>query len=232
MEQRSAFIDRRHLLALGLAVAAGSCVPAAAEPSDEAIDPEHGVTAPEDLMKEHGVLERCLLVYEALDAPLRAGRGADVLLDTARLIRRFVHDYHEQNEERYVFPVLVKAGRMAGQVEVLVVQHRTGRRLTEKIVRLAQSAAPLSSSDRARLLTACRQFVRMYRPHAAREDTVVFPALRAVLSPGHVEALGERLEEEEHRMLGEGGFQKVVETVASLEKRLGIHDLDRFTPKP
>ena len=28
------------------------------------IDPEKGVTAPEDLMKEHGVLNRCLLIYE------------------------------------------------------------------------------------------------------------------------------------------------------------------------
>ena len=37
----------------------------------------------------------------------------------------------------------------------------------------------------------------MYRPHEAREDTVLFPALRTILKPKQVEELGERMEEDE-----------------------------------
>ena len=80
------------------------------------------------------------------------------------------------------------------------------------------------------LAAALRQFVRMYRPHAAREDTVLFPALRRVVSGHEYGALGEQFEDEEHRLFGEDGFEKVVDEVAQLERRLGLDDLARFTP--
>jgi hypothetical protein len=71
----------------------------------------------------------------------------------------------------------------------------------------------------------------MYRPHEAREDTVLFPALRTILNPKQVEALGARMEEDEHKVLGEEGFEKSVAEVAGIEKELGIFDLNQFTPK-
>ena len=39
------------------------------------------------------------------------------------------------------------------------------------------------------------------------------------------------MEEEEHKILGEEGFERSVEKVAALEKSLGIYDLKRFTPQ-
>jgi hypothetical protein len=60
---------------------------------------------------------------------------------------------------------------------------------------------------------------------------VLFPSLRTILSPRQVEALGERMEEDEHKVLGDEGFERSVEQVAVLEKRLGIYDLKQFTPR-
>ena len=37
-------------------------------------------------------------------------------------------------------------------------------------------------------------FVRMYEPHEAREDTVVYPAFRAVVSATEIAELGQRFE--------------------------------------
>jgi len=37
-------------------------------------------------------------------------------------------------------------------------------------------------------------------------------------------------EDLEHEQLGEGGFHKIVARVTEIEKQLGIHDLDHFTP--
>jgi hypothetical protein len=71
----------------------------------------------------------------------------------------------------------------------------------------------------------------MYRPHEAREDTVLFPALRTILKPKQVEELGERMEEDEHKVLGDEGFEKSVAQVETIEKQLGIFDLAQFTPK-
>jgi hemerythrin-like domain-containing protein len=75
-------------------------------------------------------------------------------------------------------------------------------------------------------------FVRLYRPHEAREDTVLFPALREIVSHREYESLGERFEEKEHELFGEGGFQAVLNRVETIEKALGIYDLSQYIPRP
>jgi hemerythrin-like domain-containing protein len=71
----------------------------------------------------------------------------------------------------------------------------------------------------------------MYRPHEAREDTVLFPAFRSIVSRHEYDALGEDFEKKEDELFGEDGFFKVVDQVAQLEKKLGIFELSQFTPK-
>jgi len=71
----------------------------------------------------------------------------------------------------------------------------------------------------------------MYRPHEAREDTVLFSALHKIISAKRIKELGEQFEKEEDRLFGEEGFEKTVDQVANIEKQLGIYELDSFTPK-
>lgn len=75
------------------------------------------------------------------------------------------------------------------------------------------------------------QFIRMYEPHEAREDTVLFPAIRSIVSKHEFDALGEEFEKKEHQLFGQEGFEKMVDQVAGIEKRLGIYDLALFTPR-
>jgi len=70
----------------------------------------------------------------------------------------------------------------------------------------------------------------MYEPHAAREDTVLFPAFAELLTEKELRALMETFEQKE-KALPLGDFEKMVVEVASIEKALGIDDLARFTPK-
>ena len=174
----------------------------------------------EDLMREHGVLNRALLVYEAwLDTP---APPANVLDGTANLIRRFVEDYHEKVEEDEVFLRLEKAGQLTALTRILRQQHRGGRALTQQIL--------ASHGDRAKASPPIRAFIRMYRPHEAREDTELFPAFHRLLGEKEYQRVGERLEEREHEILGQDGFEKAVQQVAALENMLGIADLAQFTP--
>jgi hemerythrin-like domain-containing protein len=194
---------------------------------------EEEVSPPEDLMREHGVLKRVLLVYEEvirrIDGkvevpPDAVRRGADI-------IRSFIEDYHEKLEEDYLFPRFEKAGRLTDLTRVLRVQHQAGRRLTDQITRLATLEHLKEPSSVAMLKDALHEFIRMYSPHEAREDTVLFPALREVVSKQEFGALGEEFEKKEHALFGEDGFEKMVDRVAAIEKTLGIYDLDKFTPK-
>ncbi len=195
--------------------------------------PEEEVSPAEDLMREHGVLKRVLLVYR--EAVRRLRRNEDLppqaLADAAGIIRNFIEDYHEKLEEDFLFPRFRKAGMLVDLVDVLMAQHKAGRQLTDTSLQMATIASLKSADDRRRLAQSLSQFVRMYEPHEAREDTVLFPALKKIISPHEYGALGEEFEDKEHELFGEEGFEAMVDKVAGIEKTLGIYDLSQFTPQ-
>ena len=184
-------------------------------------------------MREHGVLKRILLVYG--EALRRMDANEDLspepLAGSAKIIREFVEDYHEKLEENFLFPRFKKAGKLVDLVDVLLQQHQGGRRLTDITIRLATNQALKNADDRRKLADSMRQFIRMYSPHEAREDTVLFPAFRGVVSAHEFDSLGEDFEKKEDELFGDDGFFKVVDRVAAIEKKLGIYDLSQFTPK-
>jgi hemerythrin-like domain-containing protein len=184
-------------------------------------------------MREHGVLSRCLLIYGEIIARIWKGTkyAPEVLADTAGLIRRFIEEYHEKLEENYIFPQFEKAGKLVGLVKTLLEQHQAGRRLTEDITKLASSEGIENRDQRRQLAQYLRLFTRMYRPHKAREDTILFPAFHTIVSPKEYGSLGDIFEDKEQTLFGKNGFEKIVEEVASLEKRMGIYELSQFTPK-
>src|SRR2546427_13113521 len=88
-----------------------------------------------------------------------------------------------------------------------------------------------AQTQRLSKLAALHQFVRMYAPHEAREDTVLFPALHKIVSRNEYDALGEDFEKREHQLFGKEGFEGMVPRVEQIEKQLGIYDLSQFTPR-
>ncbi len=206
---------RRQLLRGAALLPPAFSLAAAGKPDEEKVVPG------EDLMREHGVLNRALLVYEAwLDTPVPP---AHVLDGTANLIHRFIEGYHEKIEEDELFLRLEKAGQLTALTKILRQQHRAGRFLTQQIL--------ASHGDRAKASPHIRAFIRMYRPHEAREDTDLFPAFHRLVGDKEYERIGERLEEREHEILGQDGFEKAVQQVAALENMIGISDLAQFTPR-
>jgi len=201
--------------------------PAKADKNDEKISPA------EDLMREHGLLNRILLIYDEHLRLLAAKKPFDgsVLTGAADIVRHFVEDYHEKLEEDFLFPRFRKANKLVNLVDTLLAQHKAGRDLTAQIRELAALGTFKYVSDSDKLAEALHAFLRMYRPHEAREDTVLFPAFRSIVSTHEYGALGEDFEKKEDELFGDEGFFKVVDQVAQLEKRLGIYELSQFTPK-
>ena len=183
-------------------------------------------------MREHGVLKRVLLIYREGIGRMQAGEQApaQALSASAGIVRSFIEDYHEHLEEQYVFPPLEHASKLGDVTTVLRAQHQHGRVLTDRILAATAAGVVLDQAAREALVRDMSAFVRMYEPHEAREDTVVFPALRDVLPPKEFGELAETFEDEEHRRFGPAGFQGVVERVADIEKSLDIYDLSKFTP--
>jgi hemerythrin-like domain-containing protein len=181
-----------------------------------------------------GVLDRVLLIYDEILWPWLLQElefPPEVLGRAADIVRRFIEDYHEQLEEDFIFPRFERAAKLTSLVGVLRVQHQAGRRLTDAIRARATRAAIKDPAERMRLRESLRLFVRMCRPHAAREDTVLLPAVRSIVSRHEFGALGEEFERKEHQLFGSDGYEGVVAEVASLEAALGIEELAQFTPE-
>jgi hemerythrin-like domain-containing protein len=206
---------------------------AGADEQDKRDQPSEDVSAPEDLMREHGVLNRVLLIYEEGLRRLRNKEdvGPELFQRTATLVRKFVEDYHEKLEENFIFPEFEKRKQQTELVAVLKKQHQAGHVVTDVVLRVADGDAFRKEDNRKDLVSAVEAFIRMYRPHEAREDTVLFPALHKILTEKEMDALGDQFEKEENRLFGDEGFEKTVDQVAQIEKQLGVYDLDQFTPK-
>lgn len=218
------------VLGVGLGALIG-CGEEAKSPHDEKHE-EEDVSPAEDLMREHGALNRVLLIYE--EGARRIESGTELPLDAfasaVGIVRRFVEDYHEKLEEDFLFPRFEKAGKLTDLVATLRKQHQAGRRVTEEMQRLATPTGFGSSDGKKALVTSIRSFVRMYRPHESREDTVLFPALPEVISKKELEDLGEKFEDKEHALFGKAGFEGIVAQIAHLEETFGLADLNQFTP--
>lgn len=101
--------------------------------------------------------------------------------------------------------------------------------LTQLILTESSNATTTATGADA-MTNAMASFVRMYEPHEAREDTVVFPSFRAIHTTDQLDELGTRFVHLQHQTFGPNGFAGAVDKVVTIEKSLGIYDLDQFTP--
>ena len=197
---------------------------------------EPEVTATEDLMREHGVLRRALLVYTESVPKIRANTAsldASALYRAGVLFRDFGENYHEKMlEEQHIFPVVHKnGGQLATLTDVLLAQHERGREITTYLLAVTKNGR-IASGNAESLARSLEAFVLMYRNHAAREDTIVFPAWKKHFSDKQLDELSDQFEDIEHKMFGKDGFDDAVKKISAIESALGFADLSQFTAPP
>ena len=217
--------SRRSFLALATAsVALAACR-----------DEDEDVGAVEDLMREHGVIRRVLVVYRESAARLRQSPtavAADALQKAAKLMQNFGEDYHEKAlEEAHLFPAVKKAGGApAGLIEPLLAQHQRGREITGYVLSVTRQA--IGVGDAEPLARALEGFARMYEEHAAQEDTVVFQAWKQSMSRKQLDEMGDLFEDIEHKTFGKDGFADASAAIAAIEASLGLTLAGMLAPAP
>lgn len=193
------------------------------------------MTVNEDLMQEHGLLNRILLIYQEIGNRLQKGteKNNDMILlnKAANIVRNLLENHHEVMEETYVFPLLEKDGEFFDDVQILKQQHLIGRQLTSFILENSNNTSIQNTIKRQTLAQYLNFYISMFRPHESREGTVIFPKFRSLISDEDYKKLSYIFEEHEESLIGEGGMGEMTDTVANIEKALGIYNLDQFTPK-
>ena len=223
---------RRDLLigVTGLAVGAAATESIKAIVSTSSAPIGAGLASPgEELMIEHGILKRVLLAYRAVINLLDAGHTppVGVIADAAQIISGYVESFHEGLEEAYVFPRVRNTN--AALVQTLLTQHDKGRHLTATII-AAATGDLTAPAAKAALQSRLDAFVRMYEPHEAWEDTVIYPALRAGSSQRTLDELAERFHDLLNTQFGDDALAQILQRVGGIEQQLGIADLAQFTP--
>ncbi|MEX0849615.1 MAG: hemerythrin domain-containing protein [Candidatus Dependentiae bacterium] len=193
---------------------------------------EFEIPLTEDLMREHGILNRLLLIYEECirridcksDFPIQS------LEKAIQIIESFIENYHEKLEEDYIFPLFEKKKKKVQLVRTLKDQHVKGRIITSQLKKIVTNKKDLNTKEKHAAKRLMQKFISMYRPHEAREDTVLFPLIRSLISPKEFKELSEKFEELEHKLFGDNGFKSILNKVADIEKQFGIYKLEQFTP--
>jgi hemerythrin-like domain-containing protein len=234
-------VPRRAIMlgAGGLAVGAvGAGIGLAAAPTSAAVTPAQldAVAAQlpmtEGLMNEHGLLIRIILIYREVIGRVSAGQAVPraEVNQAAQVIEAFIHGYHEPIEEGYVFPV-VHTEALQSDIQTLLLQHARGREQTQLILQATAGSAPfVRGASRQEMATGMSNFVRGYEVHEAREDTVIYPAMRAASTPTQIAQAAAHFADLEKQQFGANGFQDMLVKVEAVEKALGIFDLALFTP--
>jgi hemerythrin-like domain-containing protein len=198
-------------------------------------DDDEDVGAVEDLMREHGVIRRVLVVYRESAARLRLDSKAlspEALQNAAKLMQNFGEDYHERAlEEAHLFPAVKQAGGpAAGLIDALLAQHQRGREITSYVLSATRQAVGVADAEP--LARALETFARMYEEHAAQEDTVVFQAWKKSMSRKQLREMGEMFEDIEHKTFGKDGFDDACTKIAGIEQSLGITLAGMLAPAP
>jgi hemerythrin-like domain-containing protein len=233
-DRRTALTSLAGAALIGSSLALGAC----AKGRDD--KPENGgeleVTANEDLMREHGILRRVLVIYREVAPKLVANAAAvdaGALANATKLFQAFGERYHEQLlEEQHIFPMVRKSGgEAAGLVDTLLAQHARGREITAYIVDRTKTGK-IGAGDAEPMANALTAFARMYEPHTAREDTIIFPAFKQALGAKAYDEIGDQFEDIERREFGGDGFDMALYKIANVERALGTADLAAFTAPP
>lgn len=236
----SAETSRRKLLIDSLLLGAVSTValPLAAQSQEHGSENEKEpeVTATEDLMREHGVIRRALLVYYEVVPKLRTNPAkvdAVALQRAAKLFRTFGEDYHERMlEEQHIFPRIRKQSKaLSAYADVLIEQHNRGREVTDYVLAVTRTGK-ISAAHAEPLAKVFESFTLMYENHAAREDTIVFPAWKKNFTNKQLDEISDQFEDIEHKMFGKDGFEDAEKQISGIEESLGFGDLAQFTPPP
>ncbi len=192
---------------------------------------EETIPLTEDLMREHGLLNRVLLIYEKIIQKIDRYNilPNEALSESVQIIKSFVEDYHEKLEEDYVFPLFEKQKKESNLIKTLKKQHNKGREITAELQKLLKTKDSKNSRINQRIKSLLHEFITMYRPHEAREDTILFPQVRSLVSEKRFNELSRTFDEIEEKLFGPHGFEKMVKKVADIEKSLDIYELEHFS---
>ncbi len=152
--------------------------------------------ATDSLEHEHRTIEKILRVTGVLVDELTENRDIDddILRDLCQFLRVYGHQCHHGKEESYLFPMLERHGvpEEGCPLGALRHEHERSRVLTQELVQASAEYAANRHEGSSALSEVLRNIAQFYPAHIWKEEYLLFPMARKVLS-----------EEDDQRLLKE-----------------------------
>jgi len=148
------------------------------------------------LEQEHRTIEKIVRVTGVLADELAENRDIDddILRDLCQFLRVYGHQCHHGKEESYLFPMLERHGvpEEGCPLGALRHEHERSRVLTQELVKASAEYAANRHDGSSALSEVLRNIAQFYPAHIWKEEYLLFPMARKVLS-----------EEDDQRLLKE-----------------------------
>ncbi len=142
--------------------------------------------ATDSLEQEHRTIEKILRVIGVLADELAENRyiDSDILRDLCQFLRIYGNQCHHGKEESYLFPMLESHGvpEEGCPLGALRHEHERSRALTQELAQASAEYAANPHAGRSALSEVFRNLVQFYPAHIWKEEYLLFPLARKVLS--------------------------------------------------
>ena len=148
---------------------------------------------------------------------------ATVLYGSLEFLRGFADHCHHGKEEKLLFPLLASRNPVleTGPVKVLTGEHEAGRHFLQE---LEASLPGVEAGDAQATKEAVRNldlYTRMLRRHIEKEEGVLFPLARTMVTSEDNDRLATGFEEVEEEM-GSGVHERFESLLRDLEARTRV----------
>lgn len=173
----------------------------------------------DDLKHEHEAILFTLKVMGKMKAVAEKGEVPDVddAVALVGFLKEFADKCHHGKEEGILFPALEKAGipGEGGPIGVMLQEHERGRAL----IREMDQAIRKRPADPAAFAKAVDSYVQLLSRHIEKENTVLFPMGERALSREELDAIYERFEEHEEKVIGAGRHEELHSLLDDFERK-------------
>jgi hemerythrin-like domain-containing protein len=142
--------------------------------------------ATDSLEQEHRTIEKILRVIGVLADELAEDRNidSDILSDLCQFLRIYGHQCHHGKEESYLFPMLESHGvpEEGCPLGALRHEHERSRALTQELAQASVEYAANPNAGRSALSKVFSNLMQFYPAHIWKEEYLLFPLARKVLS--------------------------------------------------
>jgi hemerythrin-like domain-containing protein len=189
------------------------------------------VSATEELDIEHAMLERIMLVMGHTLKKAESGGGADLspISKACEMISSVVDKHHMKIEEEEIYPKFKEDPLLGPLARDLKIQHVEARKMVARMDSLCKTGSVRDKSEMEELNRVFTDFRDMMTAHAAREATVLFPAMMGTWSDDELDNLKETQEKDEKKLLGKDADEKIYSMLGELESSAGIESVKDFT---